>query len=91
LGAPTTPSAKQFQPGEIETFFGQRGLLGYGYQTWIWAGKERQFMLRGLRKQYVFVDSKSKLVLVHTAAGDVAHGAGDLLALWFSVVKDLAK
>ena len=89
--AATTPSAKQFQPGRIETFFGQRGLLGYGYQTWIWAGKDHQFMLRGLRKQYVFVDSKSKLVMVHTAADDVAHGAGDLLALWFGVVKDLAK
>ena len=89
--AATTPSAKQFEPGQIETFFGQPGLLGYGYQTWIWAGKEHQFMLRGLRKQYVLVDAKSKLVMVHTAADSVAHGAGDLLALWFSVVKDLAR
>lgn len=89
--AATTPSAKQFQPGQIKTFFGQPGLLGYGYQTWIWAGADHQFMLRGLRKQYVLVDANSRLVMVHTGADDVAHGAGDLLALWFSLVKSLAK
>ncbi len=84
--AATTPSAKQFQPGQTNMIF------GYGYQTWIIPGKERQFMLRGLRTQIVFVDSKSKLVLVHTAAGDLSDtGFGELLALWFSVVKDLAK
>ena len=45
--AATTPPAKQFEPGQ--TGF----LLGYGYQTWILPGKERQFVLRGLRGQVV--------------------------------------
>lgn len=43
LRAATTPSAKQFQPGQASSFF------GYGYQTWILPGKQREFMLRGLR------------------------------------------
>ncbi len=46
----TTPSAKQFEPGHTRSFF------GYGYQTWILPGHERQFVLRGLRGQAVFVD-----------------------------------
>ena len=35
-------------------------LFGYGYQTWLIAGKERQFMLRGCGGRAVFVDPKSK-------------------------------
>jgi len=83
----TTPPAKQFQPGQTNA------LYGYGYQTWIIpSGKKRQFMLRGLRGQSVFVDPKSKLVMVHTAAGDVGdQGMGERIALWSGVVKSLAK
>jgi CubicO group peptidase (beta-lactamase class C family) len=82
----TTPPAKQFQPGQASPFF------GYGYQTWILPGKERQFMLRGLRGQGVFVDPKSKVVMVHTAAGNVGDsGMGERIALWSGVVKSLAK
>jgi CubicO group peptidase (beta-lactamase class C family) len=84
--AATTPPAKQFEPGQT------RSILGYGYQTWILPGTERQFMLRGLRGQGVFVDPRSKLVLVHTAAGEV----GDptlmtLLTLWWGVVDSVGK
>src|SRR2546422_1775901 len=50
--AATTPPAKQFRPGQTNSLF------GYGYQTWILPGKERQFMLWGLRGQGVFVDPK---------------------------------
>ena len=54
-------------------------------------GTERQFMLRGLRGQGVFVDPKSKLVMVHTAAGGVGDtGIGERLSLWFGVVDSLA-
>jgi CubicO group peptidase (beta-lactamase class C family) len=84
--AATTPSAKQFEPGHARA-----GLFGYGYQTWLLGGKERQFMLRGLRGQAIFVDPVTKLVLVQTSAGDVAGVSGDLLALWFTVSKTLAK
>jgi len=84
--ASTTPSAKQFEPGETGA-----GLFGYGYQTWLIGGNERQFVLRGLRGQAIFVDPPSKLVLVHTSAGTVSGMSGDLLALWLSVTKALAK
>jgi CubicO group peptidase (beta-lactamase class C family) len=84
--AATTPPAKQFEPGQTNS------LYGYGYQTWILPGKERQFMLRGLRGQAVFVDPKAKLVMVHTAAGGVGEqGMGERIALWFAVVESLAK
>ena len=83
----TTPPANQFQPGKTNA------LYGYGYQTWIIpAGKGRQFMLRGLRGQGVFVDPKTKGVMVHTAAGNVGDsGMGERIALWSGVVKSLAK
>jgi CubicO group peptidase (beta-lactamase class C family) len=84
--AATTPPAKQFQPGWLNSFF------GYGYQTWILPGEERRFVLRGLRGQTVFVDPKSKLVMVHTAAGNVGDpGSGERVALWFGIVESLAK
>ncbi|TMH26159.1 MAG: serine hydrolase, partial [Betaproteobacteria bacterium] len=70
--AATTASEKRFEPGQIENFSGACcSSLGYGYQTWILPGKERQFMLWGLRMQFIFVEPKSKLVMVHTAAGDI--------------------
>jgi CubicO group peptidase (beta-lactamase class C family) len=81
----TTPSAKQFEPGQTGA-----GLFGYGYQTWLLGGRERQFMLRGLRGQAIIVDPTTKLVLVQTSVGDVGAGWGDLLALWFSASKSLA-
>ena len=84
--AATTPSAKQFEPGQTGA-----GLFGYGYQTWLIGGKGRQFVLRGLRGQAIFIDPASKLVLVHTSAGPVGGMSSDLLALWFSVSKRFAK
>jgi CubicO group peptidase (beta-lactamase class C family) len=76
----TTPAGKQFEPGRMGTF-------GYGYQTWILPGPTRQFFLRGLRGQALFVDPKSKSVLVHTAAADISGGVlEELLALWSAVV-----
>jgi CubicO group peptidase (beta-lactamase class C family) len=80
--AATAPPAKQFQPGQTDVF------LGYGYQTWIVPGKEREFVLRGLRGQSVFVAPASKVVMVHTAAGDVSdQGFGERITLWSAVVK----
>ena len=39
---------------------------GYGYQTWL-IDRDGRFALLGVRGQAVFVDPKSKLVVVHTA------------------------
>ena len=75
MHAATTPSAKQFEPGNTGS------LLGYGYQTWIVPGAERQFMLRGLRGQARYVDPKSKVVMVHTAVSPLGAGMGEMLAL----------
>lgn len=83
--AATTPSAKQFEPGMT----GQ--MLGYGYQTWIIGGRDREFVLRGLRGQAIYVAPKSKLVMVQTAAGTVATpSTGELLSLWTGVQRSLA-
>jgi CubicO group peptidase (beta-lactamase class C family) len=84
--AATTPSGKQFQPGQASSLF------GYGYQTWIVPDAKRQFALRGLRGQAIFVDPESKVVMVHTAAGGVGStGGGELVSLWGGVLKSLEK
>src|SRR5262247_1759855 len=81
----TTPPAAQFEPGQTGSAF------GYGYQTWILPGDKRQFVLRGLRGQAVFVDPKSKLVMVHTAARDISDPGRELIELWGEVVRSLGK
>jgi hypothetical protein len=48
-------------------------------------------VLRGLRGQAVFVDPTSRLVMVHTAAREVADAGGsETIALWLGVLKSLA-
>jgi CubicO group peptidase (beta-lactamase class C family) len=81
----TTPPGKPFEFGRTRTSF------GYGYQTWILPGAERQFALRGLRGQAVFVDSKSKLVMVHTAARDVGDSGREIMSLWLGIVQGLGR
>jgi CubicO group peptidase (beta-lactamase class C family) len=56
--------------------------LLYGYHVWVLSGPDRQFSLRGLRGQFVFVDPGSKLVLVQTAAREVGFPEEELFALW---------
>ena len=87
--AATTPSAPQFAPGKIRNLAGSApAIFGYGYQVWLFPGNEREFMLRGLRSQAVFVAPAKKLVMVHTAAEGIGSGAGEMLALWYAVVKE---
>ena len=64
---------------------------GYGYQLWIEPGSERRFVLRGIRGQFVFVDPKSKLVMVHTAVRQKANDPAnaETRALWHAVVQQL--
>jgi CubicO group peptidase (beta-lactamase class C family) len=81
----TTPSGEQFEAGQTRTIF------GYGYQTWILPGEGRQFVLRGLRGQAVFVDPQSKLVMVHTLARDVGDSGREVMPLWLGVVQSLGK
>ena len=79
--AATTPPSPQFEPGRIP------GMFGYGYQTWVLGGKRRQFVLRGVRGQGVFVDPEARVVLVHTCAGEIGTPVGELVALWTQVVE----
>jgi CubicO group peptidase (beta-lactamase class C family) len=83
--AATTPAGDKLGPGNV------RGLFGYGYQTWILGGKRRQFALRGVRGQAVFVDAEAKVVLVHTAAGEIGTPVGELVTLWSGVVEALTR
>src|SRR5262249_5370555 len=79
----TTPPAPQFEPGKMQPRF------GYGYQTWILPGHERQFALLGLRGQAILVDPKSKLVMVHTAAREIGDPGRELLELWSGVLQSV--
>ena len=80
----TRSAGPGFEPGPDGRFF------GYGFQTWVMPGAGRQFLLRGIRRQFVFVDPDTKLVLVNTAAESMAGGMGEPLALWNAVTRDLA-
>ena len=62
----------------------------YGYQTWILPGERRTFMLWGAHGQRIYVDPRSKLVMVNTA---VQRPVSDLPplremgALWSALVR----
>lgn len=84
--AATTPSAPQFFPGMTG------GVFGYGYQTWIIDAKEREFFLRGLRGQGIYVAPRWKIVMVHTAVRNVGvPDVAETLSLWNGVVRSLAR
>jgi CubicO group peptidase (beta-lactamase class C family) len=65
---------------------------GYGYQTWILPGERRMFMFWGVRGQRIYVDPRSKLVMVNTGAHRQSVDVGPLRqmdALWAAVVGQL--
>jgi CubicO group peptidase (beta-lactamase class C family) len=65
---------------------------GYGYQTWILPGERRVFMLWGAHGQRIYVDPRSKLVIVHTAVHKLGPGLPPLQeigALWSALVRQL--
>ena len=70
-----TDAARQpeaFRPGRMDnkgsTYF------GYGFQTWLFPGSHRRFVLLGIHGQAILVDPELKLVVVHTAVGKDAAG-----------------
>lgn len=89
----TTTRAEQphLWPGVATPFF------GYGYQTWIvptWIlpGERRMFMLWGVRGQRIYVDPRSKLVMVNTAVHKLSVDLAALRetdALWTALVRQL--
>jgi CubicO group peptidase (beta-lactamase class C family) len=65
---------------------------GYGYQTWILPGERRMFMLVGANGQRIYVDPRSKLVMVNTAVRklDLRYPQFEEMgALWLAVVRQL--
>ena len=65
---------------------------GYGYQTWILPGQRRTFMLWGAHGQRIYVDPRSKLVMVNTAVSKPGLDLGsrqELGALWSALVRQL--
>jgi CubicO group peptidase (beta-lactamase class C family) len=62
---------------------------GYGYQVWLEPGERREFSLRGIHGQAIYVDPASHLVLVHTAVRVKATGdpgVAELSSLWHALV-----
>ena len=64
---------------------------GYGYQTWILPGERRMFMLWGAQGQRIYVDPRSKLVMVNTAVqeGYDPPALQEMGALWSVLVRQL--
>jgi CubicO group peptidase (beta-lactamase class C family) len=68
---------------------------GYGYQTWLLPGPGRQFYLRGVHGQSIYIQAESGLVMVHTAAFAQPSARIDsapydeMLNLWNGVVKSI--
>jgi CubicO group peptidase (beta-lactamase class C family) len=77
--------ALHLKPGIATRFY------GYGYQTWLLPGDDRQFALLGVRGQSIFVHPRSKLVLVHTAVRSQWRdpGGAETIALWRALVQAL--
>jgi CubicO group peptidase (beta-lactamase class C family) len=64
--------------------------LGYGYQTWIFAGERRAFALLGVHGQAIYVDPSTRLAMVHTAVRERAADPNEeTIALWRGVVDAL--
>jgi len=86
----TTVCADQphLRPGTADPIF------GYGYQTWILPGARRMFMLWGARGQRIFVDPRSRLVMVNTAVHKLPFDLGPVEeggALWSGLVRQLGR
>lgn len=82
-----TPSLKN---GITNTF------AGYGYQIWLLPGEGRQFYLRGIHGQSIFVQAETGLVMVHTAVFSQPSSRMDpapydeMISLWQGVVKSFS-
>jgi CubicO group peptidase (beta-lactamase class C family) len=94
IEATTVPAGQPYlQPGAVT------GTLGYGYQTWLGplhtvADDRRLFLLWGVRGQRIYVDPRSRLVMVHTAVHTESvdtDALGEADALWSAVVNQLGR
>ncbi len=94
IEATTVPPGQPYlQPGAVTSRF------GYGYQTWIGPlntvnDDRRLFLLWGVRGQRIYVDPRSRLVMVHTAVHTTSvdtEALEEADALWSAVVNQLGR
>ncbi len=82
------PADAYLAPGTASPYF------GYGYQVWLFPGKQRRFALIGIRGQLILVDPVSKVVMVHTAVRlkptDPSSNA-ETIALFLGAVEQFGK
>jgi len=84
--AATRAEAPHLEVGKVSQF------NGYGYQTWLIHPREPYFALFGVRGQGVYVDPKSKVVIVHTAVfGNQRDSRADQFWLFFDTVDYLRR
>ena len=62
----TTADAPHLQPGKDNPM--SRHEMGYGYQWWIPAGDEGEFLARGIYNQYIYVNPTTRTVIVKNSA-----------------------
>ncbi len=91
--ASTTPDAPHLMPGPKP---GTVNTMGYGYQWWLPAQWNGDFMALGVYNQMIYVDPKSNLVVArHSANRDFQRNdfepTRESLALWRRVADDLSK
>ncbi|WP_340677399.1 serine hydrolase [Paraglaciecola sp.] len=61
-----TPDANHLQAGENNP--ASSSADGYGYQWWIPAGADDEFMAKGIYGQYIYIDPDQELVIVKNSA-----------------------
>lgn len=89
--ASVTPDAPHLMPGPKP---GTSEKMGYGYQWWIPAEPQGDFMALGVYDQTIYVDPSHRLVIAHNAV-DLDFQKNDfeneqiLVALWRTIAADL--
>jgi CubicO group peptidase (beta-lactamase class C family) len=85
------PDAPHLMPGPKP---GTSNEMGYGYQWWLPAAGDGEFMALGVYNQMIYVDPKHRLVIVKNSANRDFQRNGfeptrETLALWRAVAADL--
>lgn len=93
VDASVTPDAPHLMPGPKP---GTTSEMGYGYQWWIPADWDGDFMALGVYNQMIYVDPKHDLIVVKNSANRNFQRNGfeptrETLALWRTVVADLSR
>ncbi len=89
--ASVTPDAPHLMPGPKPNTLNE---MGYGYQWWIPADPDGDFMALGVYSQMIYVDPKNRLVIVKSSANrnfqrNEFEPTRETLALWRAVAADL--